>query len=183
MGEPWLWHTFLWTGSHYKTCWKFLLRTELYIHRPYRGGLPRWLIAKEFTCTGDTEDAGSTPGLGRFPEVGNGNPLQYSFLEDSMDREAWRATVHGVAKSKMWLSVQRAVVGGLMISHSFILLWITGKPASATVQVPRTQFRTPLPEWKRGLQSSRLPDTPWSAWLYLFSFSWGNYKIVSVPRL
>ena len=44
-------------------------------------------------------DAGTTPGLGKFPAVGNGNPLQYSCLEDSMDRGAWQATVHGVAES------------------------------------------------------------------------------------
>ena len=44
-------------------------------------------------------DAGSIRGLGRSPRVANGNPLQYSCLENSMDREAQRATVHGVAKS------------------------------------------------------------------------------------
>ena len=44
-------------------------------------------------------DAGSIPGLGKSPGVGNGNPLQYSCLENSMDREAWQVTVHGVAKS------------------------------------------------------------------------------------
>ena len=44
-------------------------------------------------------DLGSIPGLGRSPEEGNGNPLQYFCLENSMDRGAWRATVHGVAKS------------------------------------------------------------------------------------
>ena len=43
---------------------------------------------------------GSLPGLGRSPAVGNGNPLQYSCLENSMDREAWRATVHGLTKSR-----------------------------------------------------------------------------------
>ena len=43
-------------------------------------------------------DSGSNPGLGRSPGEGNGNPLQYSCLEDSMDRGAWWATVHGVAK-------------------------------------------------------------------------------------
>ena len=46
---------------------------------------------------GDTRDLGSIPGVGRSPGVGNGNPLQYSCLENSMDRGAWRATVHGVA--------------------------------------------------------------------------------------
>ena len=43
-------------------------------------------------------DAGSIPGSGRFPGVGNGNPLQYSCLENPMDRGDWRATVHGVLK-------------------------------------------------------------------------------------
>ena len=45
-------------------------------------------------------DLGSIPGLGRSPGEGNGNPLQYSCLENPMDGEAWWATVHGVAKSQ-----------------------------------------------------------------------------------
>ena len=48
---------------------------------------------------GTTEDAGSVTGSGRSPGGGNGNPFQYSFLENSLDRGAWRATVHGVTKS------------------------------------------------------------------------------------
>ena len=48
---------------------------------------------------GDTGDVGSIPGLGRSPGAGNGNPLQYSCLENPMDRGAWQAIVHGVAKS------------------------------------------------------------------------------------
>ena len=47
----------------------------------------------------NARDLGSIPGLGRSPGEGNGNPLQYSCLEDPMDGEAWLATVHGVAKS------------------------------------------------------------------------------------
>ena len=47
---------------------------------------------------GDVRDAGSIPESGRFPAGGHGNPLQYSFLENAMDRGVWRATVHGVAK-------------------------------------------------------------------------------------
>ena len=43
-------------------------------------------------------------GSGRTPGVGNGNPLQYSYLENSMDRGEWQATVHGVAKSQTRLS-------------------------------------------------------------------------------
>ena len=47
----------------------------------------------------DTGDAGLIPGLGRSLGGGNGNPLQYSCLENPMDRGAWRATVHGVTES------------------------------------------------------------------------------------
>ena len=49
---------------------------------------------------GDTRDAGSIPGLGRSPGGGHVNSLQYSCLEDAMDREAWWAMVHGVSKSQ-----------------------------------------------------------------------------------
>ena len=59
-------------------------------------------MAKKSAC--NAEDPGSVPGLGRSPVEGNGNPLQYSCLENSMDRRAWRATVHGVAKSQTQLS-------------------------------------------------------------------------------
>ena len=57
---------------------------------------------KELAC--DVGDLGSIPGLGRSPEEGNGYPLQYCCLENSMDRGAWQATVHGVTKSQTWLS-------------------------------------------------------------------------------
>ena len=64
-------------------------------------GLSQCLRGKEFACNaGDTADTGSIPGLGRSPRGGNGNPLQYSGLEIPKDREAWRATVHRVAKSR-----------------------------------------------------------------------------------
>ena len=53
-------------------------------------------------------DEGSIPGSGRSPEEGNGNSLQYSCLENSMDRGAWRATVHGAAQSRTQLSDWRS---------------------------------------------------------------------------
>ena len=53
---------------------------------------------------GDERDMGSIPGSGRSPGDGNGNPLQYSCLGKPMDRGAWWATVHGVAKRKTPLS-------------------------------------------------------------------------------
>ena len=49
---------------------------------------------------GVIRDMGSIPGLGRFPEEGHGNPLKHSCLENSVDRGAWRATIHGVAQSQ-----------------------------------------------------------------------------------
>ena len=49
---------------------------------------------------GDTGDVGSVPRLGRSPRVGNGNPFQYSCLENSMDRGAWQAKVQGLQKSR-----------------------------------------------------------------------------------
>ena len=51
--------------------------------------------SKESTCS--MGNLGSIPGLGRSPGGGHGNPLQYSYLENPMDRGAWKATVHGIA--------------------------------------------------------------------------------------
>ena len=51
----------------------------------------------------DVRDTGSIPGLGRSPGGGHGNPLQYSYLENPMDRGAWQATVHRIAKSQTQL--------------------------------------------------------------------------------
>ena len=54
------------------------------------------LVVKNLPANaGDTRDTVSTPGLGRSPGVGNGNPLQYACLGNHMDRGAWQATVHG----------------------------------------------------------------------------------------
>ena len=55
---------------------------------------------------GDARNAGLISGLGRSPGKGNGNPLQYSCLENSVDRRAWQATVQGMAKSQTWLSTE-----------------------------------------------------------------------------
>ena len=62
-------------------------------------GFPDGLDGKESTC--NVEDLDLIPGLGRSPGEGNGNPLQYSCPENSIDREAWWAAVRGVAKSWM----------------------------------------------------------------------------------
>ena len=71
-----------------------------YIYSPQLGGAG----GKEPACSaGDTRDAGPIPGSTRSSAEGDDNPLQYSCLENPMDRGAWWATVHGVAKSQTWL--------------------------------------------------------------------------------
>ena len=65
-------------------------------------GFPGGSEDKASAC--NAGDSGSIPGLGRSPGEGNDNPLQYSCLENPMDRGAWGATVHGVTKSRTRLS-------------------------------------------------------------------------------
>ena len=65
-------------------------------------GLPQWLSGKK--PTRKARDVSSIPGSGLSPGEGNGSTLQYSCLENTMDRGAWRAAVHGVAKSQTRLS-------------------------------------------------------------------------------
>ena len=60
-------------------------------------GFPRGSNSKESAC--NVGDPSLIPGYGRSPGEGNGNPLQYSCLENSVDRGAWQAMVHGVTKS------------------------------------------------------------------------------------
>ena len=66
------------------------------------GGFPSGSEGKESACS--AEDLGLIPGSGRSPGEGNSNALQYSCLENPMDRGAWWATVHGVTKSQTQLS-------------------------------------------------------------------------------
>ena len=63
----------------------------------YTWGFPGDSDGKESAC--NVGDPGSIPGLGKSPGEGNGNPLQYSCLENPVNRAAWQATVHGVEKS------------------------------------------------------------------------------------
>ena len=65
-------------------------------------GLPRWLSGKESAC--DAGDMGSIPEWAKSSGGGHGNPLQYSCLENPMDKRVWLATVHGVTKSQTGVS-------------------------------------------------------------------------------
>ena len=65
-------------------------------------GFPGGSHGKDFAC--NAEDPASIPGSGRSPGEENGYPLQYSCLKNPMDREAWRATVHGATKSQTQLN-------------------------------------------------------------------------------
>ena len=65
-------------------------------------GLPWQVSSKELACSAG--DLGSIPRSGRSPGEYNGNPLQYSCLENPKDRGAWRAAVHGISKSQTQLS-------------------------------------------------------------------------------
>ena len=72
---------------------------QLYFNKGFPGGLE---VKNLPANAGDARDAGSIPGLGIYLGAGDGNPLQYSCLENSMDRGAmdWWATVHGATKSQ-----------------------------------------------------------------------------------
>ena len=102
-----------WSAS--LTCWPWPLSLLLWVCKLREikvfWELHWWLSGKESAC--NSGDLGSIPELGRFPGEGNGSPLQYFCLENFMDRGAWWATVHGVAKSWTWLSmhIQRSSKG------------------------------------------------------------------------
>ena len=76
-----------------KTTW---FKCDTFWKHLYKFGFPGGSDSKESAC--NAEDSGSILGLGRSPGEGNGNPLQYPCLENSMDRGVWWATVHGVPK-------------------------------------------------------------------------------------
>ena len=79
-------------------------------------GFPHSSAGKESAC--NAEDLGLICGSGRSPGEGNGNPLQCSCLENTMDRGAWQATVHGVTKYQIPLS-------DFHFHKLFILLWFS----------------------------------------------------------
>ena len=108
------------------------------------------------------EDLDSIPGLGRSLGEGNGYPLQYSGLENSMDREAWRATVHGVSKSWTRLSDFHFQAGKkIQIPNNYTWGYkeFTIRMYRSTI-ISLVQFShsvMPNSLWSHGLQHTRLP--------------------------
>ena len=89
-------------------------------------GLPGGLNGEELAC--QARDAGLIPGSGRSPGGGHGNPLQYSCLENPMDKGAWRAAVHGVTEgwtrlSDFTFTFHSRALEKEMATHSSVLAW------------------------------------------------------------
>ena len=88
-----------WFGTHKHHC------VSLYGYNCNLWGFPGGTVVKKLSANvGNSRDAGWIPGSGRSLAEGNGNPLQYSCLENPMDRRAWWAAVHGVTKSQIQLN-------------------------------------------------------------------------------
>ena len=87
-------------------------------------GFPGGLDGREYAY--NAGDPGLIPGWGRSPGEGNGNPLQYSFLENPMDRGAWWATVHGVAKNQTRLSDFHSLMASVQ-ALGLLVLYVVNK--------------------------------------------------------
>ena len=91
-------------------------------------GFPGGTVVKNLPANArDTRDMGSISGLGRAPEVRNGNRLQYSCLENPMDRGAWWVTVHTVAKSWTQRSTHAILVDVWVVSSLRLLQIVYSK--------------------------------------------------------
>ena len=108
--------------------WFSLIKLQMIINYGFPGGSD----GKESACS--IGDSGSIPGLGRSPGEGNGSPPQDSCLENSMDRGAWRATIHGAAKSPTWLDgwVSLSAATCLVLCAQNSLLLRTGTSRCST---------------------------------------------------
>ena len=87
-------------------------------------GFPGGLDGREYAY--NAGDPGLIPGWGRSPGEGTGNPLQYSFLENPMDRGAWWATVHGVAKNQTRLSDFHSLMASVQ-ALGLLVLYVVNK--------------------------------------------------------
>ena len=105
--------------SHSILCVLYILHI-IYIYL----GFPDGSVVKNLPATaGDPRDMGSFPGLGRSHGEGNGNQLQYSCLENSLDRGDWRATVQGGHKESKWLSCMNTWGGNTALLFTKTQWW------------------------------------------------------------
>ena len=91
----------------------------------YRASQMSLMVKNLPANAGDIRDVGSIPGLGRSPGGGHGNPLQYSCLENPMDRGAWQATVLGVAKGQTWLKQLCTHTSLYMVQQIWMFLFVS----------------------------------------------------------
>ena len=115
-------------------------------------GFPGSSVSKEYAW--NVGEPGSIPGTGRSPGEGNANPLQYSCLENSIDRGAWWATVHGVAKSWTQLSDFCFTSVYMPISNSHALWFLNSKSPQVlrhthahTSSLPTNPLGSPSRNW------------------------------------
>ena len=126
-------------------------------------GFPGGSDSKESSCNAGDPD--SIPGSGRSPEEGNGYPLQYPCLENSVDRGAWRATVHGVTKSWIRLNSYRVIgICSKQISlcrSKFEMIWVRHLSfyLNAIVPLMSTVTPTPMPVVSRLLRNLGMPPS------------------------
>ena len=99
------------------------LKIRTYLSDPRASQVMQWCRKNSPANAGDTGDMGLSPGSGRYSGGGNSSPLQYSFLENPMDRGAWRATVHGVAESRTRLKRLHTHACSACGSHDFRVWW------------------------------------------------------------
>ena len=98
-------------------------RQEIYTELAQTMGFPDGLVVKNPPAKAG--DVGSISGSGRSSGEGNGNPLQYSFLENSMNRGAWQAAVHGVAKVGYDLATKQETCACMLSCFSRVPLFVT----------------------------------------------------------
>ena len=125
----------------------------------------------------------SIPGLGRSPGEENGNPLQYPCLENLMDRGAWWATVHGVAKSQTWLHFHFHIYLYILYIHTYIILSLLG----TLKEIERAQEMKKNKQWnyKDTIVQKETSRKSWRLWVTYGSVTshhktWCHKRTISI---
>ena len=117
-------------------------------------GLPRWLSGKECACNaGDTD---LIPELGRSPGEGNGNPLQYSCLVNTMSRRAWGAIVYGIVKESdttEWLN--KNINWEILPAALSNCLWGSSQVSAQFCHFPKAALRVVMGVWAENVMGTK----------------------------